>query len=116
MSLADQNNDLESSIRTPDLEILNLSAKLFEPHRILLLKSMLMGGPVEFRQLKFSFNLSDGSLYSHLRALQHEGLIMARKEIVDEKLRTGYELTTKGKSEFERFLSALSTLTRLDSK
>src|SRR6266702_5114538 len=114
MSLTDEKTDLESRIRTSDLEILNLSPKLFEPHRILLLKSLLIAGPVDFRQLKFGFDLSDGNLFRHLRALQQEGYITPKKEIVDEKLRTTYELTAKGRTEFERFLATLGSIARFE--
>jgi DNA-binding HxlR family transcriptional regulator len=101
---------LEAQLRTPDLEILKLPAKMFEPHRILIMRLLYLSGQAEFRQLKFGLGLSDGNLFSHLRALERDGQIMVDKTIVDRKLRTAYELTDEGKKTFKNFLTVISSL------
>jgi DNA-binding PadR family transcriptional regulator len=105
---------LESRIETRDLAILKLSSKLFEPHRILLLKSLFLQGQLDFRQLKHGLGISDGNLYSHLRALQQQDYIVVSKEIVDNKVRTTYEMTPKGKEDFEGLLQALRSLASVE--
>jgi len=87
---------------------------MFEPHRLLIMKSLYLHGQAEFRQLKHGLRLSDGNLFSHLRALEQENYIEVNKEIVDRKLRTTYELTGKGKTELRKFASVIRLLAKLD--
>lgn len=105
---------LEARLSTPDLEILKLPATMFEPHRLLIMKSLYLHGHSEFRHLKHGLGLSDGNLFSHLRALEHEKYVNVKKEIVDRKLRTTYELTDTGKTELRKFANAIGLLARLD--
>ncbi len=114
MAQLEARGKLETRLTTPDLDILKLPAKIFEPHRLLIMKDLYLHGQAEFRQLKHGLGLSDGNLFSHLRVLEHEDYIMMDKEIVDKKIRTTYEMTAKGRAEFGKFLSALSFLARLD--
>jgi DNA-binding MarR family transcriptional regulator len=105
---------LETRLTTPDLDILKLPAKIFEPHRLLIMKDLYLHGQVEFRQLKHGLGLSDGNLFSHLRALEQGDYIVMIKEIVDKKIRTTYEMTAKGRTEFGKLINALSFLAKLD--
>ena len=114
MAQLEARGKLETRLTTPDLEILKLPAKIFEPHRLLIMKGLYLHGQVEFRQLKHGLGLSDGNLFSHLRVLEQEEYITMHKDIVDKKVRTTYEMTTKGRAEFGKFLNALSLLSKLD--
>ena len=114
MAQLEERGKLETRLTTPDLEILKLPAKIFEPHRLLIMKDLYLHGQVEFRQLKHALGLSDGNLFSHLRVLEQEDYIITNKDIVDKKIRTTYEMTAKGRAEFGKFLSALSFLAKLD--
>jgi DNA-binding HxlR family transcriptional regulator len=67
------------------------------------MKTMLLHGSVEFRQLRYAIpRITDGNLASHLRVLEKSKYIHCYKEIIDRKLRTSYEITKKGRMAFEQ--------------
>ena len=48
--------------------------KLFFSYRIHVMK-LLLKGETDYNTFKREFNLADGSLFSHLRALEQEGFV-----------------------------------------
>ncbi len=107
-------HSLRDLLANDDVRILTLPPKMFEPHRILIMKLLYRHGTAEFRQLKHELRLSDGNLSSHLQALEAEQCVDVVKEIVDKKIRTTYELTKKGKQEFVKFATFMSLAARLE--
>jgi len=87
---------LDNLVRSDSTNILQQPAKLFLPHRIVILDILYRFGYADFRQLKTALNASDGNLASHLRALEQDEYVRVEKEIVDRRPRTTYVLTKKG--------------------
>jgi DNA-binding PadR family transcriptional regulator len=58
---------------------------------------------VSFRELKDCASISNGLLWSHIRALESDGLIQIRKELNGRHVKTTYVITEKGNSTFEQF-------------
>jgi len=87
---------LDNIVKTDTTRILDQPAKLFLPHRIVILDILYRFGYADFRQLKTALNASDGNLASHLRALEQDEYVKVDKDIVDRRLRTTYVLTKKG--------------------
>jgi DNA-binding HxlR family transcriptional regulator len=78
------------------------SDKLFFSQRILIMK-MLLKGEVDFSTFKRELKIADGSLFSHLRALEQEKFIIYRKEFHGRRPATIYTITEKGRTGFNDF-------------
>ncbi len=87
---------LDNLVRSESTSILEQPAKLFLPHRIVILDILYRFGYADFRELKTALNTSDGNLASHLRALEQDEYVRVEKEIIDRRPRTTYVLTKKG--------------------
>jgi DNA-binding HxlR family transcriptional regulator len=74
----------------------DISQKLFFKQRILIMR-MLLKGEVDFQTLKRELQLTDGGLFSHLRALEQEGFVNYRKEFHGRRPATIYVLTLENK-------------------
>jgi DNA-binding HxlR family transcriptional regulator len=93
-----------------DMGILHAAQKLFEPHRILIMKILLYFGETDFQELKNLLKLTDGNLVSHLRALEDEEFIESRKVVTGKKVKTVYTLTKSGKDAFEYFMQRMKVV------
>ncbi len=90
---------------------LSLYDKIFENRVRLQIMSVLMANEeYDFSSLKDLLDVTDGNLASNLKALEKEQYIEVYKSFVDRKPNTRYKKTAKGKSAFEKHLSALEKL------
>ena len=90
------------------LDLINAPTKLFHPYRLLIMKTLVLHGNVEFRQLRHNIpEITDGNLASHLGVMEKTGYVHCHKEIVNRKLRTSYEITEKGRKDFEQLVNSL---------
>ncbi len=89
-------------------QIFDISSELFNPHRFMILNVLLRHGVLDFSELKHGIHAkSDGHLASHLRALVKSKLIDFKKEFVDNRPKTFYMLTDKGREEFLKLTQIL---------
>ncbi len=65
---------------------------------------------IDFNSLKEFLDVTDGNLASHLKALEREEFILVEKSFVGKKPNTKYQITKRGKLEFEEHLRALEKL------
>lgn len=85
--------------------------KAFENRLRLGMMSVLMvNDSMDFNSLKDLLQVTDGNLASHAAALEKEGLIHIKKEIVNKKTLTTYSATKPGIKAFEEHLDALEKL------
>jgi DNA-binding HxlR family transcriptional regulator len=91
-----------------ELDLISAPTKLFHPYRIVIMKALKLHGNVEFRQLKPNLpRITDGNLASHLGVLEKSGYVRCHKEVENRKLRTSYEITEKGRKDFEKLTNSL---------
>lgn len=82
-------------------EFLKLPSQIFNPYRLLILSILWRWGSLDFPALRDGIQIkTDGNLANHLRVLEDLELITYKKEFVDRRPKTFYELTVKGKSIF----------------
>jgi DNA-binding MarR family transcriptional regulator len=85
--------------------------KAFESRvRLGIMSILMVNDNVDFNTIKETFNLTDGNLASHLKALEGTGYIAMYKEFVGRKPRTSYSPTAIGKAAFKSHLDALEKL------
>ena len=70
----------------------------------------------DFNSLKEIVNITDGSMASHIKALEKERYISVTKSFVDRKPNTRYKITERGRTVFKRHLDALEDLIRKQRK
>lgn len=101
--------------RSPDTirdenNILKISKKIFEQHRMMILFNLLQHKVSSFQDLKNTINTTDGNLASHLRALEINGFIKSKTEInkkISSHPITFYTLTKHGREELSKLIKTL---------
>ncbi|CAA9201601.1 hypothetical protein FLA105534_03684 [Flavobacterium bizetiae] len=85
--------------------------KDFESRVRLGIMSILMVNEwVDFTEMKNLLNITDGNLASHSSALEKSEYIEVKKEFVDKKPKTSYQVTPRGRAAFKEHLSYLEKL------
>ena len=82
-------------------------------NRLGLMSVLVTNERVEYSTLKALFDLTDGNLASHLRALETAAYIAMRKQFMGRKPHTSYEATEKCRVACSAHLNALEALVRL---
>jgi DNA-binding HxlR family transcriptional regulator len=87
--------------------------KAFENRTRLGIMSVLaVNSMLDFNSLKDYFQVTDGSLASHIKALEAEEFIGVKKSFVGKKPNTKYFITKAGKKAFEQHLKAMENFLR----
>jgi len=90
-----------------------LPAQIFHPYRLMMLIALRRFGALDFSALRDGAQIkSDGNLANHLRVLEDLELITYKKEFVDRKPKTFYELTPKGKEQLQSLVHYLQDFTK----
>jgi len=98
-------------------DLISAPTKLFHPYRMIIMMALKLHGNVEFRQLKPNLpRITDGNLASHLGVLEKSGYVLCHKEVVNRKLRTAYEITEKGRKDFEKLINSLKKVIENEPK
>jgi len=86
-----------------------LNPGVFSLIRLLLLSNLAELGPdgSTYRELKAVLQLSDGALYSNLKALESMGYVNSSEVTLEGKQLKMYHITSEGKMEWERVKSWL---------
>lgn len=69
-----------------------------------------MTGEKTFKEVKSITGATDGNLSVHLSKLKEAGYIDIHKDFFNNKPRTRYNLTTKGKNEFVSYVNTLENI------
>lgn len=76
------------------------------------MSALAVNETLDFSSLKDYFEVTDGNLASHLKALEKEDFVTVKKSFVDRKPNTKYSMTQEGRKAFEEHLAALEKLIR----
>ena len=81
-------------------------------HRIRLGACVLLArhGELTFARLKALLQATDGNLGAQLRKLEEQSYLQSRKDFVERKPTTWYQLTACGSSALEAHMAALQSL------
>ncbi|HLO91983.1 MAG TPA: transcriptional regulator [Lentimicrobium sp.] len=85
--------------------------KTFESRiRLGIMSALAVNDMIDFNALKDYFDVTDGNLASHLKALEKEEFIAVEKSFVGKKPNTKYLITQEGRIAFNDHLKALEKL------
>ena len=85
----------------------NLDRVLEHRVRLQIMSVLVANDSYDFNSLKEIIGLTDGSIASHMKALEKEKYISVIKTFVDRKPNTRYKSTERGKIVFKKHLDAL---------
>jgi len=78
--------------------------------RLQILSILIVNESFDFNSLKEVLKLSDGSLATHIKALEREKYILINKSFVGKKPNTRYRLSEKGRQAFKKHIDALELI------
>ena len=84
-------------------------------HRVRLgvMSILMVNDWVEFKTLKETLGLHDGTLASHIKGLEKKEYVEVKKEFVGRKPQTTYSATKLGRKAFNDHLDALEALLKV---
>lgn len=88
----------------------NLDDVILSRPRLSILAALISGDEVDFTFLQKNLDISDGNLSTHLRKLEAEKYILAKKAFVGRKPKTFFSITSEGRNGLERLLKQLEEL------
>ena len=90
----------------------NLDKVLEHRVRLQIMSVLMANDSYEFNALKEIIGITDGSLASHIKALEREKYISVTKSFKDRKPNTRYKATERGRTIFKKHLDGLEQLVR----
>ncbi|MEP2668099.1 MAG: transcriptional regulator [Cyclobacteriaceae bacterium] len=84
--------------------------------RLQILSILVVNESYDFNSLKEALELSDGSLATHIKALEREKYILINKSFVGKKPNTRYRLSEKGRQAFKKHLDAMESIIKSQKK
>jgi DNA-binding MarR family transcriptional regulator len=94
----------------------NLDKILEHSMRLQILSVLVANEAYDFNSLKELLKITDGSLATHIKALEREKYISTMKSFIDRKPNTKYKATDKGKNAFRKHLDALEEVLKQQRK
>ena len=94
----------------------NLDKVLEHKARLQIISVLVANESFDFNSIKELLTLTDGSLATHIKALEREKYISVIKTFVDRKPNTRYKSTERGRSAFKKHLEAMEELIRQQRK
>lgn len=87
-----------------------LNRVLHQPIRTRIMAYLVASGSSDYTTLKKMFDLSDGHMTTHMRELLEHEYVQTEKTFVQNKPRTTYYLTAKGRDAFLDYVAVLKTI------
>ncbi|MBS1544567.1 MAG: transcriptional regulator [Bacteroidetes bacterium] len=84
--------------------------------RLQIMSVLIASESCDFNSLKELSGATDGSLATHMKALEKEKYVSITKSFVDRKPNTRYKITERGRNAFRKHLDALEALVRQQKK
>ena len=94
----------------------NLDRVLEHRVRLQIMSVLVANESYDFNSLKEVIGLTDGSIASHMKALEKEKDISVSKSFIDKKPNTKYKATERGRTVFKKHLDSLEELIKQQKK
>ena len=94
----------------------NLDRILEHRVRLQIMSVLVANESYDFNSMKEIIGLTDGSMASHIKALEKEKYISVSKSFVDKKPNTKYKVTERGRTVFKKHIDALEELIKQQKK
>ena len=94
----------------------NLDRVLEHRVRLQIMSVLIANESFDFNSIKEIIGLTDGSMASHIKALEKEKYISVSKTFIDKKPNTKYKVTERGRTIFKKHIDALEELIKQQKK
>jgi DNA-binding MarR family transcriptional regulator len=94
----------------------NLDRVLEHRVRLQIMSVLIANDSYDFNSMKEIVGLTDGSMASHIKALEKEKYISVSKSFIDKKPNTKYKVTERGRAIFKKHIDALEELIKQQKK
>jgi len=94
----------------------NLDKVLEHRARLQIISVLIANESFDFNSIKELLAITDGSLATHMKALEREKYITVIKTFIDRKPNTKYKVTERGRGAFKRHLDAMEELIKQQKK
>jgi DNA-binding MarR family transcriptional regulator len=94
----------------------NLDKVLEHSARLQIVSVLMANESGDFNSIKELLSLTDGSLATHIKALEREKYITVIKSFVDRKPNTKYKATERGRTAFKKHLEAMEDVIKQQKK
>lgn len=81
--------------------------------RLHIMSVLAVNESYDFISLRELLQVTDGSLATHIKALEREQYIAVNKSFIDRKPSTKYSITDRGREAFKNHIDALDALVRM---
>ncbi len=78
--------------------------------RLAIMAALISKTTLDFKELKEITGTTDGNLSTHTIKLEEWGYLKIKKTFVGRRPKSTYQLTTKGKEAFEKYVEALNNI------
>ncbi len=87
-----------------------LDEVIHQPVRTRIIAYLISTGECDYTSLRDSLELSDGHMSTHMKVLTKKEYVEMHKEFVNNKPKTTYKLTKKGKACFKEYVEVLQNI------
>jgi len=94
----------------------NLDKVLEHSARLQIVSVLMANESSDFNSIKDLLSLTDGSLATHIKALEREKYISVTKSFVDRKPNTKYKATERGRNAFKKHIEAMEEVIKQQKK
>jgi DNA-binding PadR family transcriptional regulator len=94
----------------PPIDFNGLDTAVHGPLRLGVLSALRIHGALDFTTLKKRLETTDGALGMHLHKLEEIGYITCKKAFVQERPKSTYRISARGKQALEQYLEAMQRL------
>ena len=94
----------------------NLDRVLEHRVRLQIMSVLIANDSYDFNSMKEIIGLTDGSMASHMKALEKEKYISVSKTFIEKKPNTKYKSTERGRTIFKKHIDALEELIKQQKK
>ena len=84
--------------------------------RLQIMSVLVANESYDFNSIKEIIGITDGSMASHMKALEREKYISVSKSFIDKKPNTKYKATERGRTVFKKHLDSLEELIKQQKK
>jgi DNA-binding MarR family transcriptional regulator len=89
---------------------MDLNKLVHQSTRLQIFAYLYTHGETSFSELVDELDQTEGNMSSHLQQMEEAGAVEVKKEFVERKPRTSYELTDEGERMFEDHIESLEEI------
>lgn len=87
-----------------------LDQVIHQPIRTKIMALLLNSGECDYSTIKNTLNITDGHMSTHMKVLISEEYVEMEKNFVNNKPKTTYKVTKKGKKKFAEYVDTLKKI------